>query len=358
MSSPEFERVLLAYQDRLRTWGLLATQRAWARMDLERITATFPAVAAQAQAIYATATAEALTVADEYMTVKAAASGLSYVGSWTLADRKTAPLELPSGAPYRSWIAAAQWRMLADIGAGMAAEEASALSLTRTINAMGTSVYNGPRQTTWNRFLVDSLEAAGDVIPPDLQTFYDEVEAYANSWDGVTRREYRGTWERWRRVPSPGACAFCLMLATRSDYTSREAAMYAGGGEGQVRRTTRRNKTERLAGVQRRRSSKQESGERYHRACRCTVAMSTAGDNGQSIQLPSEEIARLTTRDAKGNLPQFKGYTVADFDVVEATQGIRMPERARWADAWKAAPRVKKMTRAEREQAAYDRVFD
>lgn len=339
MPPPQFERVLLAYQDSLRTWGILATQRAWARMDLDRIAATFPAVARQSEAVYAVATAEALTAADEYMTVKAAASGLDYVGSWTLADRKTAPLELQSGSPYRRWIASAQWRMLSDISAGMAAEEASALSLARTINEVSTTVYQRPRETTWNRFLVDSLEAAGDVIPPDLQTFYDEVETYANSWDGVTRREYAGTFERWRRVPSPGACAFCLMLASRSDYTSREAAIYAGGGEGQVRRTTRRNKTDRLAGVQRRRSSKQESGERYHRSCRCTVAMATANDNGQSIALPPEEIARLTTRDAKGNLPQFKGYTIEDFDVIKATRGIRMPERARWADAWKAAPR-------------------
>ena len=339
MPPPQFERVLLAYQDRLRTWGLLATQRAWARMDLERIAATFPAVARQAEAVYAVATAEALTAADEYMTVKAAASGLDYVASWTLADRKTAPLELPSGSPYRSWIAGAQWRMLSDISAGMAAEEASALSLARTINEVGTTVYQRPRETTWNRFLVDSLEAAGDVIPPDLQTFYDEVETYANSWDGVARRKYAGTFERWRRVPSPGACDWCLMLATRSDYTSKEAAMYAGGGEGQVRRTTRRNKTNRLAGVQRRRSSKQESGERYHRACRCTVAMATANENGRGIFLPPEEIERLTTRDAKGNLPQFKGYTIASFDILDDSPGMKMPERARWADAWKIALR-------------------
>ena len=207
MPPPQLERVLLAYQDSLRTWGILATQRAWARMDLDRIAATFPAVARQAEAVYAVATAEALTAADEYMTVKAAASGLDYVGSWTLADRKTAPLELQSGSPYRRWIASAQWRMLSDISAGMAAEEASALSLARTINEVSTTVYQRPRETTWNRFLVDSLEAAGDVIPPDLQTFYDEVETYANSWDGVTRREYAGTFERGRRVPSPGACA-------------------------------------------------------------------------------------------------------------------------------------------------------
>ena len=32
-------------------------------------------------------------------------------------------------------------------------------------------------------------------------------------------------WERWRRVPEPGACDFCLMLATRGAvYASQETA--------------------------------------------------------------------------------------------------------------------------------------
>lgn len=53
---------------------------------------------------------------------------------------------------------------------------------------------------------------------------------------------------RWRRVTGPTACAFCVMLATRSDYLSKESASQVTEGRG----------TRRL-------------GERYHNRCSCTV---------------------------------------------------------------------------------------
>ena len=56
----------------------------------------------------------------------------------------------------------------------------------------------------------------------------------------------------WRRVASPGACAFCVMLSTRwGDYTSKEAATAVGSGAaGRIRGT-------------------QTEGSRYHDYCRC-----------------------------------------------------------------------------------------
>ncbi|MDO4243795.1 MAG: hypothetical protein Q4C85_08590 [Actinomyces sp.] len=56
----------------------------------------------------------------------------------------------------------------------------------------------------------------------------------------------------WCRVPRPGCCAFCLMLASRGAvYTSRDAALTVGGG--------------------RRKRGKRPPGSRYHDNCGCMV---------------------------------------------------------------------------------------
>lgn len=57
----------------------------------------------------------------------------------------------------------------------------------------------------------------------------------------------------WRRVTDGDPCAFCAMLATRSDYTTKERALTTGH--------TRRHK----------RGSKRPLGSRYHDHCGCTV---------------------------------------------------------------------------------------
>lgn len=57
----------------------------------------------------------------------------------------------------------------------------------------------------------------------------------------------------WRRVTDGDPCAFCAMLATRSDYTSRERALTTGH--------TRRHK----------RGGKRPLGSKYHDHCGCTV---------------------------------------------------------------------------------------
>lgn len=57
----------------------------------------------------------------------------------------------------------------------------------------------------------------------------------------------------WRRVTDGDPCAFCAMLATRSDYTTKERALTTGH--------TRRH----------RRSGKRPLGSKYHDHCGCTV---------------------------------------------------------------------------------------
>ena len=57
----------------------------------------------------------------------------------------------------------------------------------------------------------------------------------------------------WRRVTDGDPCAFCAMLATRSDYTTKERALTTGH--------TRRH----------RRGGKRPFGSKYHDHCGCTV---------------------------------------------------------------------------------------
>lgn len=335
-----FDATLLAYLDSLRTWGIAATVNAYGLLDLDRIDATFPVVEALCRAVYGVATAETLTATDEYMTLKAAAAGSEYVASWQAGDRIGAPNELPSGFPFQQWMSNAPAGMKRAIANGAEPKAAADLSMRRTVNEVTTTVYQRPRETTYNRFLVDALVARDEPIPVDLTGYYREVETYANLWDGTSRREYRETWERWRRVPSPGACDWCLMLATRSNYTSADAAMYAGGGEGQTRMTPGSNGPRR-AGVQRRRSSAQQSGSRYHRSCRCTVAMAASGgqsDEGTSIQMDRAELDRLVESGRSTVQVGNYSYDLTRMELFEGA-GIPLPERAPWADAWSSAPR-------------------
>lgn len=89
---------------------------------------------------------------------------------------------------------------------------------------------------------------------------------------------------RWRRVTDGNPCAFCAMLATRSDYRTRESALYVVGradGYGTAEykatgrlhyggRTTRDGKRSKKGSLRTRGS--RNIGERYHDRCGCTVA--------------------------------------------------------------------------------------
>lgn len=69
---------------------------------------------------------------------------------------------------------------------------------------------------------------------------------------------------RWRRMTGPSPCAFCAMLAGRSDYTTRESAVTIVGRRGKVKAGGR------------------PAGSRFHGHCTCTaVEVLGAGDSVQ-----------------------------------------------------------------------------
>ena len=89
----------------------------------------------------------------------------------------------------------------------------------------------------------------------------DTIDAMAAGVDRAVMNAGRDTVEwsagaqgrSWRRVTDGDPCAFCAMLATRSDYTTRERALTTVH--------TRRH----------RRGGKRPFGSKYHDHCGCTV---------------------------------------------------------------------------------------
>ena len=334
-----------AHLQLLRRWGIAAVAELYRRISPADWDRDLKAIGPAATLVHGAAAAQALTLTDEYMALAAAVAGGDYVADWRR-GRADSPKVLSTGQLFAQWMGYAPPGVQALIDQGATVAEALAVSQARTAQAVATAPAQRARTTTWNRFLVDALITREDVPPALLSPWTDEVEQYANLWDGRRRREYQGPFERWQRVPSPGACDFCLMLATRTDYTSADAAMYAGGGEGQTQMTQRGgNRVARmgLSGVQRRRTSKMMSGDRYHPSCRCTVRMSTSGSREAAIS--QEDYDRLSARGPDGQIGviRFKNWSAStassriEWDT-EAV-GIPMPPRAPWADAWKNAPR-------------------
>lgn len=350
----DLEGIYRQHLDYLRRWGIQAALAAYSYADVRRLDDTMPTVAGIFQVAYGQAVIAALTATDEYVGLTAAWHGIEdYRANWFL-GRPDAMTTLPSGQPVAEWMAYAAAGVKALIGQGMDPADALGVSQARAVEVAATAPLQKARSTTWNRFVADALVAERDMDPRALRPWTDEVEVYANAWDGRRRREYPGRLARWQRVPSPGACGFCLMLATRSNYTSADAAMYAGGAEGRENAMSkRRGGGFRRSGVSRRIGGSMESGERYHRHCRCTVRQVPMG---APAAIAPEDLERLMTPDADGNLPvMWRGrptrdgtrreYFASAFTWDTEAVGIPMPERAPWARDWSAAPRASRRRR-------------
>lgn len=99
------------------------------------------------------------------------------------------------------------------------------------------------------------------IINSDPDKAYDTIDDMAVGFNRAVLNAGRDTVEwsagaqgrSWRRVTDGDPCAFCAMLATRSDYTTKERALTTGH--------TRRHK----------RGGKRPLGSKYHDHCGCTV---------------------------------------------------------------------------------------
>lgn len=123
-----------------------------------------------------------------------------------------------------------------DAGAVVASEFDEAAALARTI-ALVRSVEADPdaAETVIGRYAVGLNRAV-------LNAGRDTVAASAAA-----------AHRTWRRVTDANPCAFCAMLATRDDYSSKDAALHVGGGSSCRKR------------------HKRPLGSQYHDHCGCTA---------------------------------------------------------------------------------------
>lgn len=106
---------------------------------------------------------------------------------------------------------------------------------------------------------------------------------------------------RWVRRARPDACAFCRLLATRSDYLSEESANVVVGRRGRPR-------------------GKRQLGEQYHDDCRCEAVPVRAGDDYQpdthvadwDVQYRKAVAEVGDRRDVKAILKQMRALAVAE----------------------------------------------
>lgn len=121
---------------------------------------------------------------------------------------------------------------------------------------------------------------------------------------------------RFRRIAHANACAFCAMLATRSDYYSAESALYVVGRQASGKRGFRLNRDSGLWGqapvryTGKTRGANRPIGSKYHDNCNCTVAEVTGdpevdgiGDHGYG-KLYSEAFDALDKAGKRRTLPE------------------------------------------------------
>lgn len=113
----------------------------------------------------------------------------------------------------------------------------------------------------------------------------------------------------WRRVPEPGACPFCLMLATRG-------AVY---------------KSDRTAG----------NGNKYHRHCHCRAELETDFDAREDVRIPPDDANQVirfrnSSNDYAYDLSRYRNLGVTDPPKVPKSApvqgGAPRPAPGPWVD--------------------------
>ena len=331
----QLDDAFAAYLDELRAWALGAVVAAYATADPAYVSTSFASIVPIVTGIYETTTIFAQDATDEYLTLKAALDALPIRWDWSL-GRPDAPRLLPSGADAPVHFARAPWGVQSLIGQGMDPQEAIDASRARAIRAIGSQPHYVARQVTADRtFAVNAagglrLTDSGVTTPRDVSSSWlDELERFANAGpaprlvlDASSRISGVLASMRWRRVPSPGACSFCLTLASRGAvYITAESAVTVGSPHSKRRRS--------------RRLTPMVDGGPFHDNCRCRAVADYVGL--PPMLVPSEDFRRLTERDADGNLPQFgigrTRYTLSSFDfgVYDGPVDLFHPPKPSWA---------------------------
>lgn len=151
----------------------------------------------------------------------------------------------------------------AELGAEWYAESAPGLPYQPTSFLPATEGL--AQSTAW------ALSATGEAALPRLAGITQRQVFQANR-ETIIGNSNRETGSTWARVARPGACAFCAMLATRSDvYASRAAALTVVGRGKDVSTNFRADGSKKSGGQAKGVKTRggQKVGDKFHDNCHC-----------------------------------------------------------------------------------------
>lgn len=328
MTTPDeaLDRELALWAAAARAWGLRRVRQLYAGFDTDDIDGSFRRIVPWLTFTYAQLGVYALSTVDEYWRIKFALSGFRADFDWRVSQGRF-PVTLPSGLPVRTYMERAPLVMKSQIRRGASPQVALRSSFGRTAKAVGTVAHQAVRDTVATRsYAIDVAgrsarsrvalpSARGVLVPPPLAPALDEVVELAPitprpapAVAGEVARSVsepepdpvvdlpeptvvdwrQGPRVLYRRVPSVGACDFCLTLASRGAVYSAETVL------------TKWN------------------GAPYHDNCKCSARADVKGVKGFVLSRPDfERLQESYRRDGKravaGSPRQF-GVAVTRFD--------------------------------------------
>lgn len=253
MAASELDQAYWAYLDQLHEWSIQNYRRVWRGFDPARASESLRRMAPVLAVLHRTQVQAAMFASDDYATLAAAKSGTVIEPDWRLSPKWSArPGQVASGATLEDVLASVRSGFLWMMKAGEGPEKAGQLATGRSLAPFASEPAQVARNYTWDM-----------VIDP-------------------TMMEDDGVFRQWRRVPKPGACDFCLMLATRgAAYRTKETALFT------------------------------EDGRRYHDFCRCTAQLVTSQFNRADVAVSEADAQRrIKYRASNGSTYT---YDVSDF---------------------------------------------
>jgi hypothetical protein len=317
-ANEDLDAALAVWAASARAYGLRRAKALHDRIDPDNIDQSFAAIAPALTYLYAQLGVWALSTVDEYWRIKMALNGYRADFDWR-ESRFREPIELPSGQLARPFFDRAPRVAKARIREGVKPKQALRSSYVRSARVVGTVTHLRVRESIMGRsYAIDmgkrlssplpaaSLPARQPItlpsvgipanMPTPLVPFAREVvtleplesakapavpsraavsAARSDDIEPVDTEPLVQTagpsWAQgprvvYRRVPSVGACAFCLTLASRGAVYTQDTVLRRADGGG------------------------------YHENCRCTAAAEIRGVSGFVLSRPDYERLQETYR--------------------------------------------------------------
>ena len=288
------DEALWAYLEDLHSWSMREFNRFWAHVDLRDFSGSYSSVYEAFVAIHNRSVAASLFAVDDYVTMKAAGGGAWVVPDWrdSLAWFER-PTYLRSGSTARNTFAQVPIVMKWLVDNGQSAEVALNMGMARVARELASepagvarnymrdyvAYPNGPEPRALTA--AERAARAKRSTPPDGLA-RGELPVLGAEWDD-------GLFKQWRRVPLPGACDFCLMLATRGAvYADKRTALYA------------------------------TDGSRYHAFCRCRAQLVVSMELKDRVAVDAADADRTIKfryNNSAGAYQSTYTYKVSDFDL-------------------------------------------